>query len=144
MAGLAVLLSWELLKGSHDFLHSFSMALYYKWGVKTGFTFALQFFMPIFDSLDGVKSKTFFLLFIQLLLYLLQSTTPLETLKSSTSGCCVHCIHYLHIYVAFIFCGKVPLCAVRRKLTTIGSNYFIFLKEHFHLFVKIFIKKYYS
>ena len=30
------------------------MALYHKWGVKTGFTFALQFFMLIFDGLGGV------------------------------------------------------------------------------------------
>ena len=30
-AGLAVLVSWWILKGSHDFLHAFSMALYHKW-----------------------------------------------------------------------------------------------------------------
>ena len=30
------------------------MALYHKRGFKTGFTFALQFFMLIFDGLDGV------------------------------------------------------------------------------------------
>jgi hypothetical protein len=30
------------------------MALYHKWGVKTGFIFALQFFMLISDSLGGV------------------------------------------------------------------------------------------
>ena len=28
--------------------------LYHKWGVKTGFTFALQFFMLISDGLGGV------------------------------------------------------------------------------------------
>ena len=56
MAGLAVLLSWWTLKGSQDFLHSFSMALYHRWGVKTAFTFALQFFMLISDSL-GVVTK---------------------------------------------------------------------------------------
>ena len=54
MAGLAVLLSWWILKGSHDFVHNFSMALYHKWGVKTGFTFPLQFLMLISDSLGGV------------------------------------------------------------------------------------------
>ena len=54
MAGLAVLVSWLILKGSHHFLHTFSMALYQKWGVKTGFTFALQFFMFISDGLGGV------------------------------------------------------------------------------------------
>ena len=32
------------------------MALYHKWGVKTGFTFALQFFMLISDSLGGVQN----------------------------------------------------------------------------------------
>ena len=31
------------------------MALYHKWGVKTGFTFPLQFFMLISDSLGGVR-----------------------------------------------------------------------------------------
>ena len=31
------------------------MASYYKWGVKTGFTFVLQFFMLISDGLGGVK-----------------------------------------------------------------------------------------
>ena len=31
------------------------MALYHKWGVKTGLTFALQFFMLITDGLNGVK-----------------------------------------------------------------------------------------
>ena len=30
MAGLAVLVCWQILKGSHDFLHTFSMALYHK------------------------------------------------------------------------------------------------------------------
>ena len=30
------------------------LALYHKWGVKTGPTFALQFFMFISDGLDGV------------------------------------------------------------------------------------------
>ena len=50
-AGLAVLVSWKILKGTHDFLYTFSMALDYKWGVKTGFTFVLQFFMLISDGL---------------------------------------------------------------------------------------------
>ena len=31
------------------------MALYHKWGVKTGFTFALQFFMLISDGLGCVR-----------------------------------------------------------------------------------------
>ena len=31
------------------------MALYYEWGVKTGFTFAIQFFMLISDGWDRVK-----------------------------------------------------------------------------------------
>jgi hypothetical protein len=43
-----VLVSWLILKGSHDFLHTFSMALYYKWGVKTGFTFAPPIFHAYF------------------------------------------------------------------------------------------------
>jgi hypothetical protein len=32
------------------------MALYHKWGVKTGFAFALQFFMFFSDSLGGVTN----------------------------------------------------------------------------------------
>ena len=36
------------------FFHTFRMALYHKWGVKTGFTFALQFFILISDILAGV------------------------------------------------------------------------------------------
>jgi hypothetical protein len=34
----------------HNFLHTFTMA----WGVKTGFTFALHFFLLISDGLGGV------------------------------------------------------------------------------------------
>ena len=41
-------------KGSHNFLHTFSMALYHKWDVKNGFAYVLQFFSLIFDSLGGV------------------------------------------------------------------------------------------
>ena len=40
-------------------LDTFSMALYHKWGVKSGFTFALQFFMLISDSLGGVCGLAF-------------------------------------------------------------------------------------
>ena len=31
------------------------MALYHKWGVKTDFTFALQFFRLLSDGLGGVQ-----------------------------------------------------------------------------------------
>ena len=55
--GLAVLVSWTNLKGSHYFLRTFSVALYHKWVVKTGFTFALQFLMLISDSLGGVRGS---------------------------------------------------------------------------------------
>ena len=34
------------------------MALYHKWDVKTGFTFARQFFMLISDDLGGVVCLT--------------------------------------------------------------------------------------
>ena len=54
-AGLAVLVSWQILKGSQDFLHTFSMALYHKWDVKNGFAFVLQFFSLISDGLGGVR-----------------------------------------------------------------------------------------
>ena len=64
MAELAVLVSWCILKSSHNFLHTFSTALYHKWGVKTGFTFALQFFMPISDGLGGVRYENSELLLI--------------------------------------------------------------------------------
>ena len=54
MAKLAVVVSWEILKGSQDFLHTFSMASYHKWDVKNGFPFVLQIFSVISDSLGGV------------------------------------------------------------------------------------------
>ena len=40
--------------GSHDFLPTFSMALYHKRGVKSGFTFMLLFVMLSSDGLGGV------------------------------------------------------------------------------------------
>ena len=57
MAGLAVLISWLILKGSYDFIHTFSMALYHKQDVKNDFAFVLQFFSVISDSLGGVFVK---------------------------------------------------------------------------------------
>jgi hypothetical protein len=33
------------------------MALYQKWNVKTGFTFALHFFMLIFEGLGGERGN---------------------------------------------------------------------------------------
>ena len=39
MADLAVLVSWEILNGSQDFLHTFSMALCHKWDIKNGFVY---------------------------------------------------------------------------------------------------------
>ena len=54
-AELAVLVSWQLLKGSQDFLHTFSMALYHKWDVKNGFAYVLTFFSLISDGLGSVK-----------------------------------------------------------------------------------------
>ena len=45
------------------------MALYHKWGVKTGFTFSHQFFMLLYDSLGGVsmhyKICIFLLFFVE-------------------------------------------------------------------------------
>ena len=57
-AGLAVKVCWQILKGSHGFLHTLEMALCHKWGVKTGFTFALQYFMLISDGLGGVQHSS--------------------------------------------------------------------------------------
>ena len=54
-AGMAVLVSWQILKGSQDFLHTFSMALYHKWDVKNDFAYVLQFFSLISDSLGSVR-----------------------------------------------------------------------------------------
>ena len=47
--------SWEPFRIYH--LHTFSIALYYKWDVKNGFTYVLQFFSLISDSLGGVIPK---------------------------------------------------------------------------------------
>ena len=54
MTELAVLVSWQILKGSQDFLYPFSMALYHKWDVKNGFNYVLQFFSLISDGVGGV------------------------------------------------------------------------------------------
>ena len=55
-AELAVLVSWQFLKGSQDFFHTFSMALYHKLDVKNVFAYVLQFFSLISDGLGGVSS----------------------------------------------------------------------------------------
>ena len=49
-----MLVSWRILKGSQDFLHTFNMALYHKWDVKNGFTYELTFFSLISDGLGSV------------------------------------------------------------------------------------------
>ena len=54
MARLAVLVSWQVLNGSQDFFHPFSMALYHKWDVKNALAYVLQFFSLITDSLGSV------------------------------------------------------------------------------------------
>ena len=56
-AGLAELGSSQILKlkGSQDFLHTFSVALYDKWDVKNGFAYALTLFLLISDGLGSVK-----------------------------------------------------------------------------------------
>ena len=56
MAGLAVLVSWQILKGPQDFFHTFNMALYHKWDVKNDFPNLLQFLSLISDSLSNVNS----------------------------------------------------------------------------------------
>ena len=50
MAGLAVLVSWEILNGPQDFFHTFSMALCHKWDVKNYFSYVLQFLSLISDG----------------------------------------------------------------------------------------------
>ena len=57
MAELDVLVSWQILKGSQGFLHTFSMALYHKWDVKNGFAYVLQFFSLISERLGCVKTE---------------------------------------------------------------------------------------
>ena len=59
-AGLAVLVSWQFLKGFQDFVHTFSMALYHKWNVKNDFAFVLQFFSFISDGLGSVIQGFYF------------------------------------------------------------------------------------
>ena len=54
-AGLAVLVSCQMLNGSQDFFHTFSMALYHKWDVKNDFPYVLQFFSLISDGLGSVS-----------------------------------------------------------------------------------------
>ena len=56
MTEMAVLVSWQILKGSQAFLHTFSIALYHKLDVKNGFAYGLQFFSLISDSLGGVAN----------------------------------------------------------------------------------------
>ena len=51
MTELAVIVSWQILKGSQNFLLILSMALYDKQDVKNGFAYVLQL---ISDSLGGV------------------------------------------------------------------------------------------
>ena len=53
MAELAVAGKF-MLKGSLDFVYTFSTALYHKWDVKNGFAYVLQFFSLISDDLGGV------------------------------------------------------------------------------------------
>ena len=48
-----------LTNSSHNLAPTFSLTLYYKWGVKNGFSFALQFFLLISDYLGGVNSPEF-------------------------------------------------------------------------------------
>ena len=57
MAGLAVLVSWQILNDSQDFFHTFSMALYHKLDVKNYFAYVLQFFSLISDSLGSVNQE---------------------------------------------------------------------------------------
>ena len=45
--------SWQILSGSQDFFHTFSMALYHKWHVKNDKN-VLQLFSLISDGLGGV------------------------------------------------------------------------------------------
>ena len=63
MAELAVLVGWYILNGSQDCLHTFSMTLYWKWDVKNGFTYELQFFSFISDGLGGVHKILLFIIY---------------------------------------------------------------------------------
>ena len=98
MAGLAVLVSWAILKGSHHFFHTFSMALYHKWDVKNAFTFVLQFFSLISDSLGGVHCLTYF---------------PCDDLEP---GGCLNlgenwrCSKYYYLHIDFMICNVWKLC----------------------------------
>ena len=52
-----MLVSWEILNGSQEFFHTFSMALCHKWDDKNDFAYVLQFFSLISDSLGSVSSN---------------------------------------------------------------------------------------
>ena len=54
---MAESIGWQILKGSQDLLHTFSIALYYKWNVKNDFPYVLQFFSLISVGLGGVKRE---------------------------------------------------------------------------------------
>ena len=71
MAELAVLVSWYILKGSQEFLHTFSMALYHKWDVKNGFVYVLTFFSFISDGLGGVIDLIIIMNYLSYRLWLL-------------------------------------------------------------------------
>ena len=51
------------VKGSQGFVHTFSMASYYKLDVKNRLTFVLQFFSLISDHLGGVCIDKSFCIF---------------------------------------------------------------------------------
>ena len=116
MAELAVLLSWWILKDSHSFLHTFSIALYHKWGVKTGLTFAIQFVKLTSEGLGGV----FLFLFHMQHFSFLECSSPLGQII------CHHSLTHIASKVFLIeSCGGLSLL-----LWDFGSKktFFLFLK----------------
>ena len=88
------------------------MALYHKWGVKTGFSFSLQFLMLISDSLCGVICINAFLwskdhmkcLKMKLLHHnLFQPIMILVLLYSTSSTCCKTILRCLQLENAIDF-----------------------------------------
>ena len=58
--GLGVLVSWQILKGSQNFLHIFSMALYHKWDVNLSMYFIFSHLLLTIQVVETTTQEPFF------------------------------------------------------------------------------------
>ena len=74
------------------------MALYHKWGVKTGFTFVLQLSKLISDGLAGVCEKVIILAYIKAMAYIAIVNIIQSAInsKSNTMNCSLDPIYFVH------------------------------------------------